>query len=277
MNDLRHLTTEACNPRSTELDSLPTSDLLTLINDEDLSVPRSVRACIPTIEKVVQAVTQRLRNSGRLFYIGAGTSGRLGCVDASEMPPTYGVEPTLVQGIIAGGPEALLRSKEGAEDDGQAGIRAVGEHRIGEHDAVVGISASGRARYVREALLEAQRRDAFTACITCNQNSDLIPYAHLAIVAETGPEVVTGSTRMKAGTAQKLILNMLSTAVMVRLGRVKGNRMIDLQLKCEKLRERARNLVMDEAQVDAYTAVEALLKSEGKVRDALNLLMRSEA
>jgi N-acetylmuramic acid 6-phosphate etherase len=175
---------------------------------------------------------------------------------------------------MAGGFEALTRSKEGAEDDGRAGRADIRKRRISRRDCVVGLSVSGRARYVREALLETRKRGAFTACITCNANSLLIPCADVAIVVETGAEVVTGSTRMKAGTAQKMILNMISTAAMVRLGRVKGNRMIDLQIKCEKLRERATNLVMDETGVDQTRALKALEAHGGSVRKAVAAIRR---
>lgn len=272
MTDLRYLATEQANPRSARLDNLPLIELLHVINREDAMVAAAVAKAIPRIACVVSAVVPRLKRGGRLFYIGAGTSGRLGCVDASEMPPTYGVPPTLVQGIIAGGPEALVRSIEGAEDNGAAGVRDIAARNVGKRDAVVGLSVSGRARYVRDALREARRRGAFTACITCNRNSALIPGAEMAIVAETGPEVVAGSTRMKAGTAQKMILNMISTAAMVRLGRVKGNRMVDLQIKCEKLRERARNLVMEETGVSAGQALRALKASGGSIREAIAAL-----
>jgi N-acetylmuramic acid 6-phosphate etherase len=232
-------------------------------------VPRAVAKAIPRITRVVENVVARLRAGGRLIYIGAGTSGRLGCVDASEMPPTYGVPSTLVQGIIAGGPKALLKSQEGAEDNALAGVRDLRAKKVSAKDAVIGLSASGRARYVQAALQEARARGAFAGCITCNRNSPLIEFADVAIVADTGPEVVCGSTRMKAGTAQKLVLNMISTATMVRLGRVKGNRMIDLQIKCEKLRERARNLVMQETGCSAARASRALTASKGSVRGAI--------
>lgn len=275
--DLRKLATEQSNPRSEALDRLPLGQLLQLINDEDRTVPDAVRRCLPEIEAAARAIGERLKAGGRLFYIGAGTSGRLGCVDASEMPPTYGVDPALVQGIIAGGPKALTQSQEGAEDDGAAGVADIAERAIGSKDAVVGLSASGRARYVREALAEARRRGAFTACVTCNRHPELLAQADVAIVAETGPEVVTGSTRMKAGTAQKLVLNMLSTAAMVQLGRVKGNRMVDLQVKCEKLRERARNLVMDAAGVSEAEALRALDAAGGSPRKAIEAIARVRA
>jgi N-acetylmuramic acid 6-phosphate etherase len=272
MTDLKNLSTEQSNRRSENLDKLPVKKLLQVINREDATVARAVAKAIPQIEKAVKAVSKRLASGGRLFYIGAGTSGRLGVTDASEMPPTYGVPHTLVQGIIAGGFGALLKSKEGAEDDASAGIADIKSRKIGKRDAVIGLSVSGRARYVREALNEARRRGAFTGCITCNRNSLLIACADIAIVAETGPEVVTGSTRMKAGTAQKMILNMISTATMVQLGRVKGNRMVDLQLKCEKLHERARNLIMEETGASAESAAKALKASKGSVRKAIAAL-----
>jgi len=275
ITSLRDLATEQSNRRTKNLDKLSIRGLLTAINREDATVPAVVKRAIPQIERTVNAVVERLANGGRLFYFGAGTSGRLGCTDASEMPPTYGVEPSLVQGVMAGGPAALTRSKEGAEDDGPAGVADVANRRITKRDAVIGLSASGRALYVQHALLEAKRRGAFTACITCNRNSALIHCADVAIVAETGPEAVTGSTRMKAGTAQKLILNMISTATMVRLGKVKGNRMTHLQIKCDKLRERARNLVMEEAGVNEETALAALMRNKGSVAAAVAALTRN--
>ncbi|MBE7464696.1 MAG: N-acetylmuramic acid 6-phosphate etherase [Planctomycetes bacterium] len=270
--DLRTLATEASNPRTRDLDRLGTLDLLERINAEDRSVPDAVHAVLPALARVVEAAASRMARGGRLIYIGAGTSGRLGCVDASEMPPTYGVPPEWVQGIIAGGPEALLRSIEGAEDDAAAGVADLAARHIGATDTVVGLSASGRARYVRAALIYARERAAFTACITCNRNSPLIACAAESLVAETGPEVVTGSTRMKAGTAQKLILNMLSTAVMVKLGRVRGNAMLDVQLKCEKLHERARNILVDATGCSPETAARTLHETGGSVRAAYELL-----
>jgi len=273
VTDLRSLATEQSNPRSERLDQLSVREFLRVVNREDATIAAAVAKAIPAIERTIKAVAPRLARGGRLFYIGAGTSGRLGCLDASEMPPTYGVPHTLVQGIIAGGEAALTRSQEGAEDDGAAGIADIKSRRIGKRDAVIGLSVSGRARYVREAVSEASKRGAFTACLTCNKNSTLVDCVDVAIIAETGPEVVTGSTRMKAGTAQKMILNMISTGCMVRLGRVKGNRMLDLQIKCEKLLERARNLVMEESGVDSITASTALEFCGGSVRKALALLL----
>jgi N-acetylmuramic acid 6-phosphate etherase len=271
---LRTLQTERSNPRSRDLDRMSVAALLRTINREDQSVPRAVAKALPEIEMVVKKAVARLKAGGRLFYIGAGTSGRLGVLDASEMPPTYGVPPTLIQGLIAGGLPALTRSQEGAEDDGAAGRKEIRAKKIGPRDCVIGLSVSGRARYVREALAEARARGAFTGCITCNANSLLINCADVAIVVATGPEVVAGSTRMKAGTAQKLVLNMISTAAMVRLGRVRGNRMIDLQIKCEKLRERASHLVMEETRCSERAALAALKRARGSVRRAIAALQK---
>ena len=277
MTLLRDLATEQTNPRSTKLDQLSVPELLRVINREDARVAAAVSRAIPSIAKAVAAISLKLKNGGRLFYIGAGTSGRLGCLDASEMPPTYGVKPTLIQGIIAGGKKALTRSQEGAEDDAKAGLADIRSRKISTADAVVGLSVSGRARYVRVALNEARRRGAFTVCITCNRNSLLIPCADVAIVVETGPEVVTGSTRMKAGTAQKMILNMISTATMVQLGRVKGNQMLYLQIKCDKLQERAVNLVIDQTGVTPQKARRALKAAKGSVRAAIAALCMGRA
>jgi N-acetylmuramic acid 6-phosphate etherase len=277
MLDLSQLATEQSNVRSMGLDQMPIAKLLRVINREDQGVPKAVAKAIPQIERVVVVTRKKLSESGRLFYIGAGTSGRLGCVDASEMPPTYGVPSTLVQGLIAGGPPALLKSQEGAEDDEAAGVKDLRRKKITERDVVIGLSASGRARYVQAALTEAKKCGAFTACITCNKNSPLIAFADVAIVVESGPEVVCGSTRMKAGTAQKLVLNMISTATMVGLGRVKGNRMVDLQIKCDKLRERARNLLMQETGCSAAKASRALKAAKGSVRAAMELLEKNKS
>ena len=269
MTDLKHLATEKPNRRSENLEKLPVKKLLQVINREDATVARAVAKAIPQIEAVVKAVSKRLGRGGRLFYIGAGTSGRLGVTDASEMPPTYGVPHTLVQGIIAGGFGALLKSKEGAEDDAKAGIADIKSRKIGKRDAVIGLSVSGRARYVREALAEARRRGAFTGCITCNRNSLLIACADVPIVAETGPEVVTGSTRMKAGTAQKMILNLISTATMVRLGKVYENLMVDLKASNIKLVDRSERIIQMITGVDRPTAAKLLADSGGHVKLAI--------
>lgn len=269
---LRELATEQPNARTKNLDAMPLDKLLRAINREDAAVPRAVAKALPEIARAAAGIERCLRSGGRLIYIGAGTSGRLGCLDASEMPPTYGVSPNLVQGIIAGGYRALRRSIEGAEDDAKAGVREIRKKKVSQRDAVVGLSASGRAAFVREGLCEAARRGAFTVCITCNRNSPLIGFAEVAIVVDTGPEVVAGSTRMKAGTAQKLVLNMLSTSAMVRLGKVKGNRMADLKIKCDKLRERAALMVVDETGASFDAALAALKKTKGSIRRAVSEL-----
>ena len=269
---LRELATEQPNARTANLDKMSTAQLLRAINREDATVHRAVARAMSQIERVVDAVAARLKSGGRLIYVGAGTSGRLGCVDASEMPPTYGVPRTLVQAIIAGGYGALRRSIEGAEDDGPSGASEIRARKVTAQDAVIGLSASGRAAFVSAALVAAAQRGAFTACITCNRNSPLIQCAQVAIVVETGAEVVAGSTRMKAGTAQKLVLNMISTASMVRLGRVRGNRMASLKIKCEKLRERAALLVMDETGASYKSALKALKQARGSIERASALL-----
>jgi N-acetylmuramic acid 6-phosphate etherase len=274
---LTALQTEARNPRTAQLSAMKTGALLRAINREDRTVARAVAHVIPVLTSLVDQAALRLNAGGRLLYVGAGTSGRLGCLDASEIPPTYGVPARLVQGIVAGGARALRRSIEGAEDDGPAGVAAMARQRVSSRDVVVGLSASGRARYVRAALAEARRRGALTAGITCNRNSLLAECVDVALVAETGPEAVAGSTRMKAGTAQKMILNMLSTALMVRLGRVQGNHMTHLQIKCEKLRERAALLVMSEAGVSRTKALLFLKKSGGSVHAAIQAAKSTHA
>jgi len=253
--------TEARNPRARNLSKMSTRQILELINDEDASVPAAVRAAIPEIERAVDLVVPALAAGHRLFYVGAGTSGRLGVLDASEMPPTFGVDPELVTGIIAGGDHALRMSIEGAEDQPQ-GLRDLSEH-VKDGDVVVGISASGRAPYVVDAI-EGARADlgAATIAITCNRDSALARAAEVPIVVEVGPEVIAGSSRMKAGTATKLVLNMLSTTSMVKLGRTRDDLMVDLRPTNEKLRERAIKMVEREAKVTPEEA-ERRLKTWG--------------
>ena len=245
--------TEARNPRAKALSSLSTRDLLELMNDEDATVPGAVRDALPEIERAVGIVTDALAKGGRLRYVGAGTSGRLGVLDASEAPPTFGVEPELVHGIMAGGDAALRRSIEGAEDDGGMGERdARAVLRPG--DVLVGISASGRARYVLAAIAAAKAVGARRVAVTCDPGSPLARDAEVAIVLRVGPEILAGSSRLKAGTATKLTLNMLSTAAMVKLGRTKGDLMIDMRPVSDKLRERAIRIVREEIGVDEAEA-----------------------
>ena len=260
--------TEARNPRAKALSSLSTRQLLELMNDEDATVPGAVREALPEIERAVEIVAGALANGGRLRYVGAGTSGRLGVLDASEAPPTFGVDPELVNGIMAGGDQALRRSIEGAEDDAEAGARdARAVVRAG--DALVGISASGRARYVIAAVGAAKEMGARTVAITCDPGSPLQREAELAVVLSVGPEVLAGSSRLKAGTATKLALNMISTATMVKLGRTKGDLMIDMRPVSAKLRERAIRIVRDESGLDAEAARQRLEASGWDVRAAL--------
>ena len=260
--------TEQRNPRASELGSFSTNEILELMNDEDARVAAAVRESIPQIAHAVDTIVTSFANGGRLRYVGAGTSGRLGVLDASEAPPTFGVEPELVRGIIAGGDDALRSAIEGAEDDAGAGARAAREW-VRSGDVLVGISASGRARFVISALVMAREIGARTVALTCDPSSPLASGADIAIVVDVGPEVLAGSSRLKAGTATKLVLNMLSTAAMIRSGRTKGDLMIDLRATNTKLRERAVRIVRDETGVDESGARAALEANGWSVRRAL--------
>lgn len=253
-----------------DLDKMEVRELLQNMNQEDQKVPVAVGKAIPQVEKLVSLLVDRMNQGGRLFYIGAGTSGRLGILDASEIPPTYGASPELVIGIIAGGDSAIRSAVEGAEDDeGQAWID-LQKFNINEKDTLVGIAASGRTPYVVGGLKAAAKNGILTACVTCNEGSAVTKEAQIPIVAEVGPEFVTGSTRMKAGTAQKLILNMITTATMVRLGKVKGNKMVDMQLSNDKLVDRGVRMVMSELQDIDYEKAKALMLKHGSVRKAVD-------
>jgi N-acetylmuramic acid 6-phosphate etherase len=243
-------------------------DLLNNINREDKTVPDAIQKVIPKIETLVQAVAERMSKGGRLFYIGAGTSGRLGIVDASEIPPTYGVPAGRVIGIIAGGDSAIRKAVEHAEDDPKQAWKDLEEYDINQNDVLIGIAASGHTPYVIGGVQEAKRNGVVTGCITCNEGSELGKNVDHAIEVVVGPEFVTGSTRMKAGTAQKLVLNMISTAVMIQLGHVKGNKMVDMQLTNNKLISRGTKMIMDELHINSSEA-EALLKQFGSVRKAV--------
>jgi N-acetylmuramic acid 6-phosphate etherase len=250
------------------LEQMSVHDLLVNINQEDKSVPLAVEKAIPQLEALVAATVACLQNGGRLFYIGAGTSGRLGVVDASECPPTYGVPHGLVVGLIAGGDSAIRKAVEYAEDDTTQAWKDLQTHDINTRDMVVGIAASGRTPYVLGGLESCRQAGIATGCIVCNAGSPIAQAAQYPVEVVTGPEFVTGSTRMKAGTAQKLALNMLTTATMIRLGRVKGNKMVDMQLSNVKLVNRAVRMVMDELQVNEQEA-EALVAQYGSVREVL--------
>jgi len=243
-------------------------ELLECINQEDKTVPLAVERTIPRIEALVAATVERLRQGGRLFYIGAGTSGRLGIVDASECPPTYGVPHGMVIGIIAGGDGAIRKAVEFAEDDTTQAWKDLQEHQVSDKDIVVGIAASGSTPYVVGGLEACRSKGIATGCIVCNANSPVAAAADYPVEVITGPEFVTGSTRMKAGTAQKLVLNMLTTATMVQLGHIKGNKMVDMQLSNTKLVERGTRMLMEELQLTKPEAG-ALLKKYGSVRAAI--------
>jgi len=265
--------TEAPNPRTSDIDTLSSLEIVTLINDEDARVAGAVRAQLPEIAHAVDAIVGRLQRGGRLFYFGAGTSGRLGVLDASEMPPTFSVPRDLVQGWIAGGDSALRRSAEAAEDDAAAGAQAVRKANVTEADVVVGIAASGTTPWVLGAVTEARERGAATIGLTCNPDAPLAHAAEMAIVPVVGPEVIAGSSRMKAGTAQKMVLNMLSTATMIRLGKVYGNLMVDVRPTNDKLRRRAARILQQAAGVDADTARAALEETGYEVKPALVMLL----
>jgi N-acetylmuramic acid 6-phosphate etherase len=250
------------------LEQMSVHDLLTNINNEDKTVPLAVEKALPQIETLVTKVVEQMKKGGRLFYIGAGTSGRLGIVDASECPPTFGVPFDLVIGIIAGGDTAIRKAVEFAEDDKQQAWKDLQEWNINENDVVIGIAASGTTPYVIGGLEKCNENTIVTGCITCNQGSPLAQTAQFPIEVVVGPEFVTGSSRMKAGTAQKLVLNMISTASMIQLGRVKGNKMVDMQLSNVKLIDRGVRMIMEEIPV-TYEEAEKLLKEHGSVRKAV--------
>jgi N-acetylmuramic acid 6-phosphate etherase len=294
--------TEQENPRSQNLSSLPTADIVALMNEEDASVAIAVGRVLDSVTRAIDQIVARLSSGGRLFYIGTGTSGRLGVLDASECPPTFGVSPELVQGVIAGGYDACYRAVEASEDDAGRSKVDLEERGFNTGDALVGIAASGRTPYTVGAVRYARELGAFTVGLTCVPDSPITEAAEVSIVPVVGPEVVTGSSRLKAGTAQKIVLNMLSTASMVRLGYVSGNRMSNLQAKNIKLRERALRilrretglseqaatealeasgtnlsvaLVMTKAKTTKEQAAEALGKTNGKVDEAVRLLRKS--
>jgi N-acetylmuramic acid 6-phosphate etherase len=261
--------TEQENPRTANLSSLSSSQIVEAMNDEDALVAVAVQAVLPEIASAVDEIAARLQGNGRLFYIGTGTSGRLGVLDAAECPPTFGVSADLVQAVIAGGYEACYRAVEASEDDAEAGARDLQARGFTKQDALVGIAASGRTPYTVGAVEYARGAGAFTAAITCVPDSAITKAAEVAIVPVVGPEVVAGSTRLKAGTAQKLVLNMISTATMVRLGYVTGNRMTNVQTRNVKLRARAVRILMAEAAVDEQAAEKALNDAEGSLPLAL--------
>lgn len=250
------------------LEHMPISELLQNINREDQTVPLAVEKSLSQIERLVVAVIEKMKSGGRLFYIGAGTSGRLGVVDASECPPTFGVPFDMVVGIIAGGDQAIRKAVEFAEDDTKQAWKDLSEFHINQNDVVIGIAASGTTPYVIGGLEKCNQNNILTGCITCNVGSPLAKVSQFPIEVVVGPEFVTGSSRMKAGTAQKLVLNMISTAVMIQLGRVKGNKMVDMQLSNNKLVDRGIRMIMSEIPV-SYEEAGILLEKYGSVRKAI--------
>jgi N-acetylmuramic acid 6-phosphate etherase len=266
------LKTERRNPRSAALDSLPALEIARIINREDNKVAPAVRRALPQIARGIDMIAAALRRGGRLIYVGAGTSGRIAALDAAECPPTFNTSPRQVQYVIAGGSRALGAAVEANEDSRELGRRDLGKKAPGATDVVVGLAASGRTPYTVAALEYARARGAKTVAVTCNPGSELAKAAHIAIVTEVGPEAVAGSSRMKAGTAQKMVLNMLSTGAMARLGYVFGNLMVNVHLKNSKLKERGRAIVQQAAQVDRPGAVAALTAAGERVPVALVML-----
>ncbi len=264
--------TEAENPRTRDISARATSDVVRLMNEEDALVAGAVKLVLPEVTGAVDDIVERLRAGGRLFYVGTGTSGRLGVLDAAECPPTFGVSPELVQGIIAGGYEACYRAVEASEDDAEAGALDLKARGVAGGDAVVGIAASGRTPYTIGALQHARTLGALTIALTCAPDSPITKAAQISIVPVVGPEVIAGSTRLKAGTAQKLVLNMLSTATLIRLGYVSGNRMTNLLPRNDKLRARSIRILSAEAGLEEIDARAALDAAGGDLRVALVML-----
>ncbi len=273
MIDLSGLMTERENPASLGIDSKGTREILAIINAEDKKVPFAVEPALDNIAALVDDVVESFRRGGKLVYIGAGTSGRLGVLDASECPPTYGTPPGMVQGLIAGGREALVRSIESAEDREEMGVKDLDGVGFGPGDVLVGITASGQAPYVLGAMRRARELGAVVGAISCNANSGTFALADHRIFLDVGPEVVTGSTRMKSGTAQKLVLNMITTTAMIRLGKVYRNLMIDLRPVNKKLVERSKNLIMRAAECDRATAERAFAESGRKPKIAILMVL----
>jgi N-acetylmuramic acid 6-phosphate etherase len=261
--------TEQSNPQTTDIDRLPTLEALQIINSEDSKVAQAVERALPAVARAVDGIVDKLERGGHLYYVGTGTSGRLGVLDAAECPPTFGVSPDLIQGIIAGGYEACYRAVEASEDDREAGARELRARGVDAGDAVVGIAASGRTPYTIGALEYARSIGALTICITCNEETALARAVEIPIEPVVGPEVIAGSTRLKAGTAQKLVLNMLSTMCMVRLGYVTGNRMTNLMTRNEKLRQRALGILMAECSLDQDEARSLLEVTDWDLRVAI--------
>ena len=271
--DLSQMITEGRNPASQNIDELTTEAMLRVINDEDKKVALAVEAIVPQIAQVVDAITAAFSKGGRLIYCGAGTSGRLGILDASECPPTFGTPRSQVVGLIAGGHTAILQAVENAEDNVEQGAQDLQDIQFNANDVLVGIAASGRTPYVLGALAYARQQGAFTAALTCNPNSPMSQAADVALTPVVGPEVVTGSSRMKAGTAQKLVLNMLTTGAMIRSGKVYGNLMVDVEATNQKLVQRQVNIVKQATDCDDATAQQALAACNGHCKTAIVMVL----
>ena len=271
-DEIKNLTTEQRNPRSTDLDIMSTGEILALINDEDHRVAEAIRGELPWIEQAADLVVAAFHAGGRLIYVGAGTSGRLGVLDAAECPPTFGSDPAQVRGIIAGGHGALVRAVEGAEDDAEAGATAVADLDTGATDVVCGIAASRRTPYVLGAVAEARKRGARTLYLTMNPRDSIDFEVDVAICPVVGPEVLMGSTRMKSAVAQKMVLTMLTTTAFVRIGKTHENMMVDLLANSAKLRERGKRVVMTATGVDYDGAAKALAAADGHVKTAVVMI-----
>lgn len=268
---------EQINPDNAGIDKKKTGEILKIINDNDKQVASAVEKVLPEIEKAVDLIVARLKKGGRLFYIGAGTSGRLGVADAAECPPTFGVAHEKVTAIMCGGRGAVFKAREGKEDMTAMGGRDLLRNGLTRKDAVVGVSSSGRTPYVLGALKKAKEKGAAAIALICNPEGSVCEYADVAIKVVTGPEVIAGSTRMKAGTAQKMILNMISTTTMIRLGKVTGNMMTDMQISCGKLVERAKYMIMESSGVDENTAAKLLEKNNNNVKKAIDEAIKIKA
>ena len=271
--DLEKLTTETRNENTLDIDRVSTLEMVKKINNEDKKVAEAIEKELPNIAEAIDEIVKRMRKGGRLIYIGAGTSGRLGVLDASECPPTYGVSEELVQGIIAGGKEAIFRAKEGAEDSKELAVEDLKNKSLTANDIVVGLAASGRTPYVIGGLNYADEIGALTISVTCNANSEVSKAAKISISPVVGPEVVTGSTRLKSGTAQKLVLNMLSTGAMIKLGKVYGNLMVDVRATNEKLIERAKKIVCEATGVTREEAENVLKETDFDVKLSIFMIL----
>ncbi|MBZ9685827.1 N-acetylmuramic acid 6-phosphate etherase [Clostridium estertheticum] len=271
--NLKKLTTESRNENTMDIDRISTLEMVKVINNEDKKVAEAVEVELPKIAEAIDCITLRMNKGGRLIYIGAGTSGRLGILDASECPPTFGISEEIVQGIIAGGTEAIFRAKEGAEDSKELAVKDLKDKNITENDTIVGLAASGRTPYVIGGLEYANEIGALTISVTCNANSQVSKTAKISIAPVVGAEVVTGSTRLKSGTAQKLVLNMLSTGAMIKLGKVYGNLMVDVKSTNEKLTQRAKLIVCEATGIDIEEATEVLNETDFDVKLAIFMIL----